>query len=251
MQICTFLFSLFFSLQALAICELRTNRGCKKEEVCMNWSKDEKKCLLKPKTAPIVFSLPFDRQSEVVCTHSKGIGSHSWTNAYWSLDLATPYSKPPSIIRAAASGTAFFYTSEDGKKCKNPPGNPQKAEADNCGKSWGNRVKILHDGGYFSFYVHLDQIFIKNGQEVKTGDPIGSEGWTGAAGHRHLHWSVQKIYGKDKKEWIKNLDWDGSSVPFMFWTYLNGKKVLLNSADLHCPHANIGQAKHQPLLKGI
>jgi len=32
---------------------------------------------------------------------------------------------------------------------------------------------------------------------------------SGAAGHRHLHWSVQKLPGKTQKEWEDRIAWDG------------------------------------------
>jgi len=192
---------LFFSSATYAeMCEVKTNKDCKESEVCMNWDKNETKCVEIPPMSDQVFILPFDRSTEVVCTHARGIGSHSWPNAFWSLDLATPYEAEPSIVRAAAPGKAFVLLGKDGKACKNPEGTPAKSEPDDCGNSWGNRVKVLHENGYFSFYVHLEEVFVKDGQQVTAGTPLGLEGWTGAAGHRHLHWSIQKIGGDTDKD---------------------------------------------------
>jgi murein DD-endopeptidase MepM/ murein hydrolase activator NlpD len=109
----------------------------------------------------------------------------------------------------------------------------------------------LHDGGFYTFYVHLESVLVKNGTVVKKGQPIGIEGWTGAAGHRHLHWSVQKIPGNNFSDWEKRISWDGVSVPFKFQAYVNGKLQVVDTSSFSCAHANIGQAPKslQPILR--
>jgi murein DD-endopeptidase MepM/ murein hydrolase activator NlpD len=209
------------------------------------------KCYEVPTHAPMDFILPFDAKTEVVCTHARGETSHSWPNAFWSLDLATPYEKDASLVRAAASGTAYVLFDEDGRPCKNPPGTPRSAEADRCGKGWGNSVKIDHGSGYYSFYVHLETVRVKNGAHVKQGEVLGTEGWTGAAGHRHLHWSVNRVSCANPEECAENLQkWDGMSVPFRFTAVLNGKRQSLDTSVFDCEHANIGMSHDQPRLRG-
>ncbi len=75
-------------------------------------------------------------------------------------------------------------------------------------------------------------------------------GWTGQAGHRHLHFSINKIPGESN--WIERISWDGESVPFNFMAIKDGVKQLVNSSELKCPHANIDkvETKLQPRLKG-
>lgn len=204
-------------------------------------------------TPNIDFILPVDNQTEVVCTHSSGDGSHSWPNAFYALDLANDYDKSPTIIRAAADGKAFVFGTVDGGLCLEPPGPPNHTQTDTCGNGWGNHIKILHSDGYYSFYVHLDKFIIQNGQQVHAGDPIGVEGATGLAGHRHLHWSVQKLPGISQQEWENHIAWDGESVPFFFRAKKNGLVQTINAAKLKCTHANIGQAPEdqQPRLTGV
>ncbi len=172
--------------------------SCGSDQICIRKEINKPAvCQQPPEMAPFKdFTLPFSPKEEVFCTHSFGSGSHSWPNAYYAIDLANGYDKPPAVILAAASGKAFVFLGEDGKLCPEPKGNPNVVAASDCGLSWGNHVKILHEGGYYSFYVHLDHPLVTNGTFVKKGDPIGVEGWTGAAGHRHLHWGVQKLPGK-------------------------------------------------------
>lgn len=236
-------------------CEIGKPLSCSDPRtICMNTEINKSTCVPIPLDAPISnFILPFDENIEVVCTHASGVGSHSYPNAFYALDLATPYELPPSTVRASADGKAFVFLGEDGKPCPAPTGTPAKTSIDHCGLGWGNHVKILHKDGYYSFYVHLDKVSVKNGQIVKQGDPIGIEGATGLAGHRHLHWSIQKLPGKNQEEWEKQISWDGMSVPFNFKATVQGTASVINSADLHCAHAGIGQvpSDQQPRLRGV
>ncbi len=197
--------------------------------------------------------LPFDSSEEVYCTHSSGSGSHSGTNAFFALDLANAYDKPAAVIYAAADGKAFIFIGEDGKLCPEPKGGPAFADASSCGQAWGNHIKILHEGGYYSFYVHLDHPLVTNGQLVKKGQAIGIEGWTGAAGHRHLHWSIQKLSGANQADWEKQINFSGESVPFQFKALVNGVVTIVDTSTLQCAHANVGNAspEKQPMLKAL
>lgn len=46
-------------------------------------------------------------------------------------------------------------------------------------KYYGNFIYILHENGYFSFYGHLNNIYVKKDQEVKQGEWIGNIGNSG------------------------------------------------------------------------
>jgi murein DD-endopeptidase MepM/ murein hydrolase activator NlpD len=59
-------------------------------------------------------------------------------------------------------------------------------------EAFGNYIVIAHSGGYKTFYGHLASIDIKNGDEVMTGDRIGSAGNTGKSTGAHLHFTVLK-----------------------------------------------------------
>lgn len=229
--------------------------SCSATQVCMNsFTNAGAQCLSIPDEAPLPdLVLPFDAATEVVCTHSSGSGSHSGANAYYALDLATDYNLPAATIRAAADGVAYVFLGEDGKLCPEPSGTSSNAQPSTCGHSWGNHIRILHSNGYMSFYVHLDHPLVTNGSFVHKGDPIGIEGWTGAAGHRHLHWSIQKLPGANQTDWINRISWAGASVPFHFKAQLNGVIQDFDVANIRCAHAGIGQAPpdQQPRFKGV
>lgn len=54
----------------------------------------------------------------------------------------------------------------------------------------GNTVFIDHGQGFITMYCHLNEIKLVPGDEVKTGDVIGTVGKTGRVTGAHLHWGV-------------------------------------------------------------
>ncbi|PWT99708.1 MAG: peptidase [Candidatus Melainabacteria bacterium] len=57
-------------------------------------------------------------------------------------------------------------------------------------KLHGNTVAIDHGQGVISFYIHLNQIVVKEGQEVDSGEKIATVGQTGRATGPHLHFGI-------------------------------------------------------------
>ena len=221
--------------------------ACGEDEYCVN-AKPKEMCRPKPEAPPFEVELPFDNSTDIYCVHSSGEGTHSWRNAFWALDLSNRYEEDSPIVRASADGVAFVYLDDDGKLCPQPPGTPADADASDCGHSWGNRVKIRHQGDYFTFYVHLERPLVKTGDVVKKGDPIGVMGWTGFAGHRHLHWSLQRILTSSANG--DPMDGNSESVPFKFWVTREGRRELMDTTKLECPHEHVGRVENQPYFRG-
>jgi len=55
---------------------------------------------------------------------------------------------------------------------------------------YGKCVKIDHMSGYSSKYAHLSKIFVRRGQFVTKGTPLGKCGSTGTSTGQHLHYEI-------------------------------------------------------------
>ena len=60
---------------------------------------------------------------------------------------------------------------------------------------YGKCIKINHIEGYSSKYAHLSRMFVKKGDFVIKGTPLGKCGSTGASTGQHLHYEIN-INGK-------------------------------------------------------
>lgn len=65
---------------------------------------------------------------------------------------------------------------------------------DTTGNSYGNYVKIKHEGNYYTLYAHLQyrSVPVKTGDKVTKGQIIGYMGNTGHSFGGHLHFEVWK-----------------------------------------------------------
>lgn len=56
--------------------------------------------------------------------------------------------------------------------------------------SVGNYVIVKHDNGMYSYYLHLNEISVSQGQTVAVGDQVGGMGTTGDSTGVHLHFGL-------------------------------------------------------------
>ncbi|MCQ4310521.1 M23 family metallopeptidase [Pseudomonas stutzeri] len=113
---------------------------------------------------------------------SQGAGgdfSHNSPKGRYAVDVAMPVGTP---ITAARAGTVLKVRNGQGGRLPDPA---------------GNYVRILHDDGTHSAYLHLKRgsVQVKAGQQVKAGAVLGKSGNTGRSTGPHLHFVVQKPYG--------------------------------------------------------
>jgi murein DD-endopeptidase MepM/ murein hydrolase activator NlpD len=57
---------------------------------------------------------------------------------------------------------------------------------------YGKCVEIEHMNGYTSKYAHLSRIWVKTGDMVSVGQPIGKCGKTGMVTGQHLHYEIRR-----------------------------------------------------------
>ena len=86
-------------------------------------------------------------------------GSRRLSGWHSGVDIKAP---PGTPIRAAAPGTVTFSGRQS---------------------SYGRTIKIAHANGLSTVYAHNSANFVKAGDPVKAGTPIGTVGRTGRAGH--------------------------------------------------------------------
>jgi hypothetical protein len=169
-------------------------QDCPEGQFCAApWDEKEKKCpeegqcAALPAAPPLELALPVPSGERVYC--GKGNlrqgTSHNPCSAptRFAYDLVSPAFEPPHLVVASADGVAYGWGG-----CATSDLNWQTGP-ERCNEGWGNVVRVQH-GGYYTQYGHLSAVLVHWGQTVKRGQPIGIEGNTGAAGAKHIHWSL-------------------------------------------------------------
>jgi len=110
---------------------------------------------------------------------ANGDYSHFGPKNKYAMDIAMPVGTP--IIAARAGVVVKTENSQNGRGT-----DPS-----------GNFVRILHDDGTMSVYLHLKQgsVSVREGQRVTVGSPLALSGNTGNSSGPHLHFVVQRNTG--------------------------------------------------------
>lgn len=102
-----------------------------------------------------------------------------YSTSHKAVDIGRSHLTGEPIIAHSDGKVVFCQTGH--KNNKNATGNA----------SYGNCVKIDHGFGYTTLYAHLDTVTVKNGENVKEGQVIGTMGNTGRSFGMHLHFEVR------------------------------------------------------------
>ena len=105
--------------------------------------------------------------------------SHSGVKGRYAMDIAMPEGTP---IVASRSGLVVKTENSQTGRGTNPS---------------GNFVRLLHDDGTMSVYLHLKRgsVQVREGQRINTGQLLALSGNTGNSTGPHLHFVVQKNVG--------------------------------------------------------
>ncbi|KAA8701961.1 MULTISPECIES: M23 family metallopeptidase [Pseudomonas] len=118
-----------------------------------------------------------------------GTFSHSDVKSRYAMDIAMPEGTP---IIAARGGVVVKTENSQSGRGSDPS---------------GNFVRVLHDDGTQSVYLHLKlgSVSVREGQRVAVGSPLALSGNTGNSSGPHLHFVVQRDTGAG---WV--------SIPYEF-----------------------------------
>lgn len=56
--------------------------------------------------------------------------------------------------------------------------------------TYGNYLCLSHSGGQETLYAHLQYLFVRAGEVVQAGQPLGTAGETGRSTGVHLHFEL-------------------------------------------------------------
>ena len=125
-----------------------------------------------------------------------------WNSSPTERQWTGPFERPVPQPANSAFGTRSVFNGEPrsahgGADFLSPAGTPVKAP--NTGRVIlvrnlyysGNTVIIDHGLGLFSFFAHLSETSVTEGQTVTTGTVVGKVGATGRVTGPHLHWTVR------------------------------------------------------------
>jgi murein DD-endopeptidase MepM/ murein hydrolase activator NlpD len=126
------------------------------------------------------------------------IWESSGSDALWK----GPFVRPVPEAANSAFGTRSVFNGQPrgahgGADFPSPAGTPVKAP--NAGRVVlvrdlyysGNTVIVDHGLGMFSYFAHLSEMSVAEGERIATGATVGRVGATGRVTGPHLHWTVR------------------------------------------------------------
>ncbi len=177
---------------------------------------------------PLVRMLPFKGTFRVSATWGSATGPTHPTPA---IDFVMPIGTP---VYATATGSVDF-TSTDPRNCNPlthiPPGGTYEQAIQWCVDHGmvGTRIRIRHDDGTYTMYVHLSAIrsgiSAKPMSRVIAGELIGWSGDSGIATGPHLHFSKTDAVGKTYDPVLLRACWDNAIHDFVNLKALVGTMV--------------------------
>jgi murein DD-endopeptidase MepM/ murein hydrolase activator NlpD len=105
------------------------------------------------------------------------------------------------------------------------------------GNGYGNFVVISHQGGLETVYGHMSQLEVKEGDVVKSGQPIGLGGSTGQSTGSHLHFEIRVFGEQVDPSWVLDQNTLKPIAPVIkiekSWFYYLGENPESHEAPVH------------------
>ncbi len=224
----------FIKTQKLAMkCSYPDGQECKKTDQCVFLNPKASICFPKPTSESPHILFPKIVTSRSICTQgprSNQGRTHSYLNTAYAVDLSSPKSDTNAEIISAFDGLAMIH-----EGCNNQ--DDRDFNNDSCGSGFGNWVAVFDQkSDLIAFYGHLRKIFVKNKDLVHAGQTLGEEGKTGAAGHRHLHFSLHRNIWNMTPELFQK--YNPALPPSIPWKTTirdsSGKTKTVDITDLPC-----------------
>ena len=140
----------------------------------------------------------------------------AWPMAKFNLSQPwgmTPYAKEGVYHGKIHNGVDIYATSYDIRVNAALMGEVILVSPEANSGGWGNLVIIKHPNGLSTLYGHLSKVFVKEGDQVLTGQAIGLQGSTGKSDGPHLHFSVYTNLSIVKSPSYYGPLWDGTIDP--------------------------------------
>ena len=129
--------------------------------------------LIQNENKDITFQLPL-KYGRVAADYGKFINPFTKKEAFHNgIDVAAPKG---TEVYAAADGKVVTAITDYQKKYKGR----------------GRHIVIQHENGFETFYSHLNEGLVQEGQKVTTGEIIARVGNTGKSTGPHLHFEIRK-----------------------------------------------------------
>ena len=133
---------------------------------------------------------------KIKCNYMWPLPGNTYITSYYGGRIHPLTGKPNNhsgIDISAKKGTAI-YAAEAGvvkvmfTSCTHNYG---KKKDCGCGGGYGNYLYIQHDDGMRTYYAHMTEIIVSNGQRISKGTKIGTVGSTGSSDGAHLHFEMR------------------------------------------------------------
>lgn len=125
-----------------------------------------------PQNQKIPFGSPVLHEHFIYCSPYAELNRGAGCRLHTGYDIGCSRKDKNGNITHESFGDPVFATAD---------GVVETVKHNQRGKSHGNYIKINHENGFYTWYMHLNEMFVTQGQRVSAGCQIGTIGNTGGS----------------------------------------------------------------------